>query len=225
MANSHQTPAARPPGLDPYWREVASFDFTIVSVLAPCDQVLEALPAATDNLEEPPRDCLREEITIAAEAWDRAIFVYQLKGSPWTHVHPLRNRVGISTGLDLSKALNTKALIYAYQDTASGFLYTFAENGAEVEEFYLGDLMEDVAKLNADGWQVHGYVNLRTKRMDGCDVDSPEAKELPDTIAKDLGVYVPGEVWTVDPESGRVGLEQPWSKSDFADARLLLSSW
>lgn len=212
-------------GLDPEWHETDA-DFTIFAVLASGEKVANAYRRLTDT-EGPPVDCLEEKVKIVGEDWERAIFVYELKGSPWTHVQSPGNRVGWTDGEELSKTLRTKLIVYGYQGTVGGFGYELFANGRSVEQFFSCPLMEERDQMIADGWQISkdSGLQLRSKRLGQVDMNVAEARELPDQIARDLDVYIPPCIWVVDPRTEMVKLVKPWSRDDVEAAQVLLSKW
>jgi hypothetical protein len=212
-------------GLDPAWHK-NDLTWTILAIQAPCKLVADAYRRAAKDTQGLPIDCLAKEIKISGADWARAIFVYQLKSSRWTHIQPLADSVIQGNAEKLAKKSKTKVLEYSYEDTAGVFGYTYFENGKCVEEFISAELFgEDRDDMIANGWQINDRDTLQlwSKRRGKLDMNSPEIRDLPDRIARELKLYIPFEPWTIDSDTGKVMLNKPWTRKDMLDAQLLLS--
>jgi hypothetical protein len=217
-------------GLDPKWRKVV-MDYTIFAVHAPCAEVAPAYIKVAGDCDGTPVDCLRRQVRIIGDDWQRAVFIYQLRTCDWTHVQSLGNRVGWSSGMELSRCLKAKVLAYCYGDTAGVFGHYLYDMGKCIEEFSTGRTPEfddsNRAQRLAEGWQLSddNGRQLRSSRLGSLDMNSPAVFTLSDQIARDFDLFVPCCPWTVNPKTELVQLEKPWSRETLASAAVVLSHW
>ena len=228
---SEQIPREHRRGLDGGWGEERG-DWIIAQVAAPCARGAEAI-ARLPGMHGPPLDALAPDAKTPHDDphGERLVFVFQLRGHDWTLLESRAGCFDDEIAQKLSAKLAAKALMYAFESTGGVFGYTLYENGRTVEEYATGDTPafddSNRAENIADGWQLSddNSVQLRSERRRGLDMNAEEITNLPGRIARELGLYIPCDVWQVDPKTGRIGLQEPWTRGDFADARIVSAEY
>jgi hypothetical protein len=205
-------------------------DFTILAIAAPCKQVARAYMRIGGDVDGAAVGCLKQKVRIVGEDWTKAIFVFQLRNSQWTHIQSPCGRVAWCSAEEMSRHLKAKLLAYCYSDTGGVFGYYLYDSGTCIEQFGWGDTPEfdnsnRAAKIAA-GWQLsdNNLRHFRSQRLGEVDMNSREVMNLPHQVARDLGVYVPFVPFAVSPKSELVQLVRPWTHDDLEDARVLLST-
>ncbi len=56
-------------------------------------------------------------------------------------------------------------------------------------------------------------------------MNSDEVTNLPERIARGLGLCIPCDVWQVEPKTGQIGLQEPWSRDDIAAAGIVFAEY
>ena len=108
MTDSLALPFRKRRGLDPHWTEYER-DWSIIAARSSCESVLD-IYCSLVNIEGEIKDCLRNEVKIAGKAWARAVFLFQLIGSDWTHIQPLVCLVNPNDAEEVSKRLQTTSI-------------------------------------------------------------------------------------------------------------------
>jgi hypothetical protein len=214
-------------GLDPQFFGEEHGSWTAVQVLAPCEQVAAAL-AKTTGMKKLLGDAFDPAVRVPVKDSWKAIFIYQLRGHPWTLIQSNANLVYFGEAEHLSKKLATKVMVYSFQDTVDVGGYFLYDQGRDFEYYSWGGTpsFEDSNRQEnlAAGWMLSSdnLRHLRSERLRNVDLDSPGIDDLPNRTAIDFDLYVPYDPWEVDGE-GRIFLSPPWTPADFQRALVILA--
>jgi len=210
-------------GLHPDWIVESPSSFVLIEVLAPCELVANAyLKAAQTGIADSMVDLSGGSAPWPKGEWERAVLIYQLKGSSWTHIHSLGDRIADDAVPPLMEMLKTRIVLYAFSDTASISCCTFFEKGGGVEDWESedasgGDHDDDWQEDSDSGWCVRSTISPNL------DISVPGANELPIQRAREWGLSVPWGVWIIGDDEFVLG--EQWTPADLQSARMLWTNW
>jgi len=217
-----------PVGMDSGWWSERGH-WSTAQVQAPCKQVAAAF-ARIEGVNPQLIDAFNPGKRLA-DVLERLVLVYQLRGYEWTLLDSPGNRIYLDTAEVLSKKLKTRAMLHAYENTGGVYFYQLYESGRVIEEFGLGPSPEFDESNRRDmidaGWKLSddNARQYRSKRSSEIDMNSDDVLNLPDRRVRELGVYVPCDVWVdVSPDTGQVVLSDSWRKNDFLEALFVVAS-